>query len=101
MLLPSTISSATNLVKLPALAELFERASWQQTLTHLLNADPNISGAALISTLISTHTETDGASSNADGLDSGSGPHLLTVAPFLTALSVINLLVMHFGSCPP
>ena len=63
MLLPSSLSTSSNLVKLPALAELFGRASWQQTLTHLINANPSISGADLVSTLISTHTEVAGSSS--------------------------------------
>ena len=65
MLLPTALSSAQNLVKLPALADLFNRASWSATLTHLINADPSSSGAALVTALISTHTDVAGSSAGA------------------------------------
>ena len=100
ILLPTSVSSSPNLVRLPSLAELFGRASWQQTLVHLTNADPNVSGAALVSALISTHTETGGASSGGGGdADVGMSPHLLTLAPFRTVLSVSSRWEMPCGLC--
>ena len=41
-LLPATLTSSTNLVKLPALSELFSRASWHAALTHLMNTTPQV-----------------------------------------------------------
>ena len=42
-LLPAGLAGAGYLIKLPALADLFQRASWRATLTHLTNADPALS----------------------------------------------------------
>jgi len=66
-LLPSELSSAGNLVKLPALAEVFGRASWRATISHLLNSENPVEGTELVSALIRSHTEINEASSGAGG----------------------------------
>ena len=62
-LLPASLTSSPNLVRLPALSELLGRASWRATVTHLLNTNGTISGPDLISSLITSHTEVAEASS--------------------------------------
>ena len=78
MLLPATLTNSPNLVKLPALAELFGRASWQATLTHLLNASPGGTGSDLVTALISAHTDTAGvAAGGGSDPDPATGPAAL------------------------
>jgi hypothetical protein len=63
ILLPAALTSATNMVKLPALSELLKQASWRATVAHLTNATPTISGTELVSSLIRTHSEVSGGPS--------------------------------------
>ena len=76
-LLPATLTSSPNLVKLPALAELLSRASWSAALTHLVNTTPDITGESLVTSLIRTQTEVNPSTSTSGtgfsvGVDSGS-----------------------------
>ena len=66
-LLPAALSSATNLVRIPALADLMGQASWRATVSHLINADANILGPKLVSDLIRSHTEVTASSSGSGG----------------------------------
>lgn len=70
-LLPAALTSATNMVKLPALSELLRQASWRSTVAHLINASPTISGTELVTSLVRTHSEVSGGLS---GGASGSFP---------------------------
>ena len=78
-LLPATLTSSTNLVKLPALSELFSRASWRAALTHLVNTTPDITGESLVTSLIHTQTEVNqdasasGAFSSSIAMPAGAG----------------------------
>ena len=78
-LLPATLTSSTNLVKLPALSELFSRASWRAALTHLVNTTPDITGESLVTSLIHTQTEVNqdasasGAFSSSTAMPAGAG----------------------------
>ena len=64
-LLPSSLLPMSNLSRLPALADILGRASWRSTVAHLINADPDCSGAAFVTALIQTQTEVGGSSSGA------------------------------------
>ena len=70
-LLPATLASSTNLVKLPALASLFERASWTETIMHLVNSAPNDSGSSLITALISSQVDILGDVDGSGGAATG------------------------------
>ena len=76
-LLPTNLSSAAYLIRLPALASLFSGASWQAATTHLLNDDANISGENLVSALIKTHTEVTSRTSGDGGSGSGADTSLM------------------------
>ena len=99
-LLPAQLLSAVSSVKLPALAELFEGASWRALLTTNSNLDAaNLtadSGSRLVSALIRSHTEiTDssaGPNATSLGEPGGSGTGTVTSYGSVREKSIGNAL---------
>ena len=71
--LPATALGQGLLLKLSALDNIFAQAAWHAAVTHHLNVSPHISGADLITALITTQAELAGASSGARSSNPGGG----------------------------
>ena len=68
--LSASHSSASTLVRLAALNALLRTAAWQSFVSHAVTSDPMISGADLVSAMITSHNDLSSASA---GMAAGSG----------------------------
>ena len=74
--LPATALGQGLLLKLSALDNIFAQAAWHAAVTHHLNVSPHISGADLVTALITTQAELAGASSGARSSNPSGDPDI-------------------------
>ena len=93
-------ASSTNLATLPALAEIFSRASWRAALRDLLGSKPGISGSSLVAALIRVQTEAGGDFGELEDPSSHSPPPPCShvAMPFLPAVILLPCCPYHCRS---